>query len=321
MRGRLLRKLFGKIPDKLVDFILDGLKAGAVGLCLLLAAHWLPKEALTPDHKVTFQSFTSWFWQLLTRDPVRGALVICAIAVAGAILIAAYLLASKIFRAVINAYHRRELVQLVGLSGFWSDSRGPVGEDAWGKLCDHISNHNRILNILGSTGIDTFGRKGTPLWDALNSFDGEIRIILMSPNSKFLLERASDVKMPPTAYRQEIMLAIKQIEDWQASGRRVTYRTYDAPPNWKLILTNKLAWVQYYRHRRHVQETPVYQFYATLGDTGLYHAFDDEFARIWRLCGAEGGRELVPRSKGSKKRRSASPKSSPTENRDEKEEP
>ena len=295
-----VRTVPGSMGNDAVKWIVLAILALIVARFAKLFATLLPRQALTKDHILTFESFLAWFSGLISQDPLRAIAIAGAIFLTTALLFALALLAQKFFTVAVNSYQRRKLVQLVGLSGYWPDARPPLGNQAWEKLREHISGaENPILNILGATGIDTFGKEGSPLWDCIGKYGGDIRIILMSPDSEFLTERANDVGMSEGAYREEINSALAQIEKWQRSGRRVSHRTYDSPPNWKLILTNKLAWVQYYRHRMHVQETPVYQFYATFGETGLYHVFNDEFARIWRLCGPQSGNELAER-KGRK---------------------
>ena len=301
MLGKWFERQVEKASDRIVAWAILAI-FGLIGPKVLTATTpWFPAEALTKSGQLTLSSFSDWLFELISKDPVRAVVVVLAIVAAAALLIALALACQKILSVIYNAYLRRKLVQLVGLKGYWPDARPDIGHEAWSNLREELGQASPILNILGSTGIDTFGKQGSPLWDSVNGFRGEIKIILMSPESEFLGERARSVGMTEGAYREEIKTALEQIKKWQKAGRRVSHRTYDSPPNWKLILTSKLAWVQYYRHQKHVQQTPVYQFYATFGETGLYHVFDDEFARIWRLCGADSGAELGQRRDRAKK--------------------
>ena len=46
----------------------------------------------------------------------------------------------------------------------------------------------------------------------------------------------------------------------------------------------KYCWIQHYWRDAHVADTPVYLFYATEDQKGLYHAFFDDFDRVWNLA-------------------------------------
>ena len=257
----------------------------------LLRPH-LPKDALEKNSEVTFWSIYSWFITLIEKNLIQAIGIVAVLVFAGVIIWCLSLVAQRLVRALLSSIDRRHLVQLVGLSGYWPDAKPDASHAAWVALHNHVSEaNNPILYILGSTGLDTFGREASPLWESIREFSGEVRIILLSPDSEYLPERAADVGMTEGEYREEIRAALEQIQRWRDSGHRISHRTYDSLPNWKIILTSRLVWVQYYRHRKHVQETPVYQFYATNGETGLYHLFNEEFARIWRLCGADSGAE------------------------------
>jgi hypothetical protein len=64
-------------------------------------------------------------------------------------------------------------------------------------------------------------------------------------------------------------------------------RYYTGEPNWKMIITSRTAWIQYYSPGGpHVDQTPVYRFDANNDGQGLYYLFKMEFERIWRRCEA-----------------------------------
>ncbi len=267
----------------------------SVGLLVLLylARHYLPPAALDPNtHEATFQSVWGW----ITKYPIlelKNAIKFGAALFLGAV---AFVLLVRFVTEVIlhisKLYDSLRLRKVIGLSAFWPNANTDnKGGTAWQRIESYIvDRQNPILFILGATGIATFGG-GSALHEIVQKFHGEIRILLMDHKSQHLKARALSLNMSEVQYRREIAAAIRQIKDWKREGRNVEYRTYDSVPNWKLILTKDVAWVQYYHMATHVDGTPVYHFYATADRTGMYHLFLAEFRRIWKLC-AEGAEAL-----------------------------
>ncbi len=264
-----------------------------VGFVLwLLADQLAPTAALNKEGHLTLASSAAWLNSIFggRLDPTVSLVVVLCVAFTVAFLIVVISLAvSALVRTGISSYKRRQLVQRVGLSGYWPDAKADENSDAWLALRNHIySQGNSTLYILGATGLDTFGKRGSPLWQSVDEFKGEIRVILLAPDSKHLPLRAKSVGMSEIQYREQISMAINQLTEWKAQGHRVRHYLYDALPNWKILLTSKLVWVQYYRPHQNVQDTPVYQFYATENRFGIHEAFRVEFLRIWDCCEADG---------------------------------
>lgn len=192
--------------------------------------------------------------------------------------------ARKRFRATAV---ERALAQQAGLGGRWPHARvdDPAGAP-WGELCKEIARpDNHLLYILGANGIDTFGAQGSPLYAVMQSFRGEVRAILVHPNSNETVGRAHAVGTDPIEYRRAIRQSETRLRDLRRQQHAVEGRFYTGQPNWKLIITSTTAWVQYYAAGgQHVNATPVWRFDATKEGDGLYHLFRMEFERVWRRC-------------------------------------
>jgi hypothetical protein len=180
----------------------------------------------------------------------------------------------------------RALAVQAGLGGRWSHAK-PDGSGGapWTDLCAEILRHdNRMLFILGANGIDTFGRPGSPLFDAMQNFLGQTRVILIDSNSEHTSGRAATVSQPVQEYKKAIASSVRRLRDLRHQQHSIEGRYYDGLPNWKMIITSRTAWIQYYVPSQHVADTPVWRFDSTAEGSGLYNLFAMEFERIWRRC-------------------------------------
>lgn len=74
-----------------------------------------------------------------------------------------------------NAAVYQALVTQSGLGGRWPHARADGTGAPWGDLSAEIlRHHNDHVYILGANGIDTFGRRGSPLYETLAQFRGTI---------------------------------------------------------------------------------------------------------------------------------------------------
>jgi hypothetical protein len=73
-----------------------------------------------------------------------------------------------------------------------------------GEECSHI-------HYLGATGWNTFGKKGSPLYYALEKCESA-EIILLDPNSKDAKERAKNINMDIALYQDEIRSSIARLK-------------------------------------------------------------------------------------------------------------
>ena len=77
---------------------------------------------------------------------------------------------------------------------------------------------------------------------------------------------------------------MRRLRDLRYQHHAIDGRFYNGQPNWKMIITSRTAWLQYYAPGKHVDETPVWRLDSTEHGNGLYHIFAMEFERIWRRC-------------------------------------
>lgn len=178
------------------------------------------------------------------------------------------------------------LVTQAGIEGRFPHAKQNEEGAPWKSLCEEIlSPENKFVYILGANGIDTFGRPGAPLHDALQNFRGNIRVILCQPGSKQMKGRAAAVGINSNDYEKAIKESVKRLRTLRNQAYSVEGRYYEGQPNWKLIITNSTVWVQYYLPGGpHVDQTPVWLVSVTPNADGFYHLFHLEFNRIWERC-------------------------------------
>lgn len=227
---------------------------------------------------------------LARSDPVH---FIAAVVISSGIIAFAFLLHRARIRInqqqqfVKESAIARALVEEAGLGGRWPHAKQAEGGAPWSAVQSEILRpENSILHILGANGIDTFGRLGSPLYDCLQLFRHETKVILVDPTSKELPGRARDVRIDPNEYKTAIEVSVRRLQDLRGQQHSIEGRYYGGQPNWKLIITSRTVWMQYYMpNGMHVDATPCWRFDITPTQDGLYHYFSMEFNRIWRRCG------------------------------------
>ncbi|MBB4391791.1 hypothetical protein [Bradyrhizobium sp. ERR14] len=189
-------------------------------------------------------------------------------------------------RTLRVAQIERTLAVRAGIGGWWPNAKpGDDGSAPWADLCAEIARpENRTLLVLGANGIDTFGRPGAPLHDVLQAFRGTVRVILAHPDSEQTKGRAAAVGVKAVEYKRAITTSVALLRDLRRQHHAVDGRFYDGQPNWKMIITSRTAWIQYYAPGQHVDGSPVWRFDGNDDGSGLYYLFAAEFERIWRRC-------------------------------------
>ena len=69
-------------------------------------------------------------------------------------------------------------------------------------------------------------------------------------------------------------------------GESVELRLYESLPIWKMFLTNRLLWVQYYKPGEHVDKTPIYCFEYGGVESTLFDGFRTVFKKRWSHDGS-----------------------------------
>jgi hypothetical protein len=178
------------------------------------------------------------------------------------------------------------LVTQAGIKGRYPHARQAEDGAPWKSLVEEIlSPENKFVHILGANGIDTFGKPGSPLFDALQNFRGTIRVILCKPGTKPMKGRAAAVGVNPSDYEKAIRESVRRLKVLRKQAHSIEARYYEGQPNWKLIITRSTLWVQYYLPGGpHVDQTPVWLVSMTENRDGFYHLFHMEFDRVWERC-------------------------------------
>lgn len=227
---------------------------------------------------------------LLQADPVHSVSAICI----AAIVLVLYVLVRRARRQLkqqssflLELAKDRALVEQAGLGGRWPHARVGVPDGApWDAIrAEILEPHNQFLCILGANGINTFGRQGSPLYETLSQFKRTTRVILVSTKSRQIEGRASAIGVDAREYKTAIQSSVRRLEELKRQMHPIEGRFYDGQPNWKLIITSRTAWMQYYMPGgMHVDATPAWRFDHVEDASCLYHYFHMEFDRVWRRC-------------------------------------
>lgn len=219
---------------------------------------------------------------LLRND--LGSTILALILIAGYVIL--FVLLRRGRRKLQEASIERALAIEAGLGGRWAHAKiDGEGGAPWHDLCSEIQRHdNGVLWVLGANGIDTFGRPGSPLYTTLEHFRGSVRVVLADPDGDETAGRAATVHVGLAEYKRNIATSVRRLRDLRHQHHPIEGRYYNGQPNWKMIITSRTAWIQYYAPGVHVDQTAVWRLDSTEHGKGLYHLFAMEFERIWRRC-------------------------------------
>lgn len=222
----------------------------------------------------------AYSFALLREYP--GSTLLGVVLIAGYVIL--FVLLRRTQRKLREVQVERALALRAGIGGWWPNTK-PEGGAPWHDLCAEVSRpENRILLILGANGIDTFGRPGAPLHEVVTAFRGTMRVILAHPDSQETRGRAAAVNVKLQDYKRAITTSVAHLRDLRRQHHAIDGRFYDGQPNWKMLITSRTAWIQYYAPGTHVDATPVWRFDVTDDGNGMYYLFANEFERIWRRC-------------------------------------
>jgi len=190
---------------------------------------------------------------------------------------------------LVYRYVRRDLmlrqIGLISFSPHAEYERAANWKACSDKIADELPNK---IQILGATGWDTFGGGGSPFYSALESFQGELEILLMNParsENPAMVARAKSLGERDENYIRSIMQTIGRCRELKNGGRRIRVKLYKQVPIWKMIVIHKYLWLQYYRPGVHVDSTPVYGVYADKDRHSLYWPLTQVFAKRWESDG------------------------------------
>ncbi len=228
-----------------------------------------------------------WGTTLLKYISIHPGRITISLVVLGVVLVVGARL-----NEVLKTYVRnREIISAVGLNAFWPHTTSGQKASDW-KGCQALIEEAPPdnLRILGVTGWDTFGSEKAPLHDLVQNFKGEIRILLIMPGCDAFKMRALALGINETDYEQDVRKTLDVCSALKAKGKSISVKLYKQTPIWKMIFTNNYLWLQYYKPDAHVDNTPVYTFFANKSGTSLYFPLVDVFRKRWER---DGNKQVV----------------------------
>lgn len=191
--------------------------------------------------------------------------------------------------SVAKLQKKNYLVNSFGINFFSEHDTPKQIRNDWESFVKLIEQEKtQHLCILGATGRDTFQDESSPLFNFVNNFQGDLKVMLLEQQSDMVIERAHAVKVGVADYRKEIGNSITYLKALYKSKSVMKVKTYSDLPNWKIIMTDKYLWLQGYVPGVHVDETPVFGVYRNDSDfSSLYELFFYEFHKSW-----ENGKEI-----------------------------
>lgn len=178
---------------------------------------------------------------------------------------------------------QRRLLEVSGLNFFSEHSSSDRISADWKHLLKEFKNSNtQSLHILGSTGLNTFASPDSPLHNYLENFKGAVFILLIDPESDVVATRAKDLGMKLTDYRAEITESIKYLESYCRKNRTVKLKVYKSMPVWKMIMSDRYLWLQYYEGNQHVDDTTVYGINKNNSSYRSFYQYSHwQFDKLW----------------------------------------
>lgn len=195
------------------------------------------------------------------------------------------ILASACVAMIRIVLRQRRTLASFGVRLFSMHDSPEVKKSDWAALkkdIERASLERSPLWILGATGKETFAGSTAPLFDTLRAYEGEIKILLVRPKSFAFEHRCQDLGVAEERYLNEILDSIDYCKDLQSrTGRSVELKLYEALPIWKMVLTTRVLWVQFYKPGTHVDQTPMYCFEFGGEHSTLFDGFRAVFKKRW----------------------------------------
>lgn len=199
-----------------------------------------------------------------------------------------------------SAYRRERLIVSFGANFFSERSTQAQKQEDWNYFLTKVLEENPSqLKILGASGYETFHLVDSPLHKLIEAFPYSVKILLLDANSQYVPERAQSVGEKTAKYRSDITDSFRWLKGLSQRNPKVEVKTYDHLPNWKMILTDKHLWLQYYMPNKHVDDSVVYIIYRNNDNSSLYEPFYNEFHRLWNAA-SNGKQNILPARQAGK---------------------
>lgn len=155
----------------------------------------------------------------------------------------------------------------------------------WQHFLELVKEENpSTIRILGASGCDTFYSENSPLHLLIKNFTGSVRILMLDADCPSVAERARSLNSKVSDYRNDVRKSFRYLKKLRETKELLSVRLYSHLPNWKMVLTDKYLWLQYYTSDSHVEDTVVYIIYKNNDNHSLYTPFLYEFSRLWEAA-------------------------------------
>lgn len=201
--------------------------------------------------------------------------------------IVALIFAGILLSRAVNLFQKsarfQSILEGAGLADFSQHDEKDEKSHDWSKCCDEIlaDAQNTKLKILGANGRDTFGNADAPLHELVGHFKGEIEVLLMHPSCDAFKSRTASLGEDAEQYLNHLRETLDFCAYLSNKTRNITVKLYSQTPIWKMLITNKYMWLQYYAPLKHVDNMPVYTFYSDEKGTSLFIPLVDVFRKRW----------------------------------------
>lgn len=141
------------------------------------------------------------------------------------------------------------------------------------------------IKIIGATGYQTFAKSDATgkavLREVLENISGEIKILLLHPNTEQTKMRAKALGVLLETYQRDIANSIQFLKELKIKGKSVALKLYSQRPIWKMIIADDFLWLQYYDPKEHVEYTPVYGIKRDHNNYTLFEPLSAVFTKKW----------------------------------------
>jgi hypothetical protein len=160
-----------------------------------------------------------------------------------------------------------------------------------------LSTLPNLRKLISNVGIFAFwsnidkeeAEKDSPLYECVESFRGEVRILLFNPESALIEEAAKNIGMTTAVYKDEVNSSIEYCKKLNTrNGGKIFLKLYDEMPLWKIVIVDNFLRVQNYKHRLNnnshlldIEQSPAYGFYADNNGVSIYYPFFETFLDVW----------------------------------------
>ena len=177
------------------------------------------------------------------------------------------------------------LVESFGALMF-SDREGQEQHERdWQIFLQRIQDENpSTIRILGASGCETFYQEQSPLHELVKNFSGSVQVLILDPESSCIVDRAKSIDVKVSDYRSETKKSLNYLKKLRETKEMLSVKLYSHLPNWKMVVTDKYLWLQYYSSESHVDDTVVYMIYKNNNNQSLYTPFLYEFNRLWEAA-------------------------------------